>query len=250
MMWLGDKLFKIENGYKIILEESYKNHLDKHPGTFKYWDALNSKNIYKEATTRRLSEFYKLLNNISLTTIKREDKYFLLDSEELSFNNEECGKVKSQDEQIGRIIASKDSKSKSQWHAKSNKPNNLALHNASNPGKGVSQTVASTKGALPRSGISPSNIGNGNKTLGTAIKVSKKPSIWCITPNKKCGIIGIGIIGISIFIVLTIMYKYLPFGSAKNSKKEKNMKRVINLVDDKKKAKIIINSEYKKKYSK
>ncbi|SCL90302.1 CIR protein [Plasmodium chabaudi adami] len=127
-------------------------------------------------------------------------------------------------------------------------------------GKGVSQIPLSTKGTLPSSSISPSNTGNGNNPPGTDVKINEKPSIWCIAQNKKCDILGIGIIGTSLFVFLAIMYKYISFGSAKNSKKEKNMKRVINLVggkkrertfinsgDDKKMMKIIINSDDKKK---
>ncbi|SCL89091.1 Plasmodium variant antigen protein Cir/Yir/Bir, putative, partial [Plasmodium chabaudi chabaudi] len=127
-------------------------------------------------------------------------------------------------------------------------------------GKGVSQIPLSTKGTLPSSSISPSNTGNGNNPPGTDVKINEKPSIWCIAQNKKCDIVGIGIIGTSLFVFLAIMYKYISFGSAKNSKKEKNMKRVINLVggkkrertfinsgDDKKMMKIIINSDDKNK---
>ncbi|VEV56666.1 CIR protein PIR protein [Plasmodium vinckei vinckei] len=115
-----------------------------------------------------------------------------------------------------------------------------------NVGKGGIQTLATTQVTLPSSDISPSNIGNGNKTLGTAIKVIEKLSIWCIAQNKKCNIVGIGIIGFSIFSFLAIMYKYLSFGSATKSKK-KNMKRVIKLVDGNKKTKIIISSYDKKR---
>ncbi|VTZ71365.1 CIR protein [Plasmodium chabaudi chabaudi] len=98
---------------------------------------------------------------------------------------------------------------------------------------------------------------------GTDVKMDEKPSIWCIGSNKKCDIVGIGIIGISIFIVLAFMYKYLSFGSRNNSKKKKITKKVINLVDGKKmeqtfiksvdrekKPKIIVNSDDNKKIAK
>ncbi|VTZ71359.1 CIR protein [Plasmodium chabaudi chabaudi] len=119
-----------------------------------------------------------------------------------------------------------------------------------NAGKGGIQTLTITQATLPSSGISPSNIGSGNKTSGIDVKINEKPSIWCIAQNKKCDIVGIGIIGISISIFLAIMYKYLSFGSAKNSKKEKSMKRVINSTSGKKQIQIIINSSTKKKQTK
>ncbi|CAD2094658.1 PIR protein CIR protein [Plasmodium vinckei lentum] len=64
MIWLGDKLFKMDSNYKETLEESYKKHLENHMGNFNYWDVINSKSIYKDATIRKMSELYILLNNI------------------------------------------------------------------------------------------------------------------------------------------------------------------------------------------
>ncbi|CAD2085039.1 PIR protein CIR protein [Plasmodium vinckei brucechwatti] len=103
-----------------------------------------------------------------------------------------------------------------------------------NPGTGVPKT-------LTNSITDPSSTWNGS-TIGTIVKINEKPSIWCIGSNKKCDILGIGIIGISIFVFLSIMYKYISFGSAKNSKKKKSMKRVIKFVDGNRKTQIIINS--------
>ncbi|SCL95728.1 Plasmodium variant antigen protein Cir/Yir/Bir, putative [Plasmodium chabaudi adami] len=110
--------------------------------------------------------------------------------------------------------------------------------------------------------VKPSNTGNGS-TTETSVKINEKPSIWCIGTNRKCNIIGIGIIGISIFIVLAFMFKYLSFGSRKKSKKKKITKKVINLVDGKKmekkfiksidrekKSKIVVNSDDNKKIAK
>ncbi|SCM19547.1 CIR protein, partial [Plasmodium chabaudi chabaudi] len=209
MMWLSDKLFKIENDYKATLEESYNKHLDKHTGNYKYWRVLNSKKVYKDATIRKMSAMYTLLtyickliteynkhnknpknisssdrdilvksssqsvnyyktihnsvngckpylhlldslkkvyenfrsariiNNKGLDNVTKgllskrvepfktfgnEDKYFVLDSEVLSFDNEECGKVKTQDEELGKQIASKGSPSKQQGSGNSKKP--------------------------------------------------------------------------------------------------------------------------------
>ncbi|CAD2084724.1 PIR protein CIR protein [Plasmodium vinckei brucechwatti] len=94
----------------------------------------------------------------------------------------------------------------------------------------------------------PSSTGSGI-TTGTDVKMNEKSSIWCIASNKKCGILGIGIISISIFAFLTIMYKYISFGSSKKSEK-KNMKRVIKLVDGNKKTQIIIKSYDRNKHLK
>ncbi|VTZ67860.1 CIR protein [Plasmodium chabaudi chabaudi] len=76
----------------------------------------------------------------------------------------------------------------------------------------------------------------------TDVKINEKTSIWCIGSNKKFNIIGIGIIGISIFVFLAFLYKYLPFGSRKKSKKKKITKKVINLVDGRKMEKTFIKS--------
>ncbi|SCL93016.1 Plasmodium variant antigen protein Cir/Yir/Bir, putative [Plasmodium chabaudi adami] len=111
-----------------------------------------------------------------------------------------------------------------------------------NPGTGISK-------ALTNSSTDQSNTGNGI-TTGTVVKTNEKPSIWCIAPNKKCDLVGISVIGVSISIFLAIMYKYLSFGQAKNSKKEKNMKRVINSTSGKKQIQIIIKSSTQKKQTK
>ncbi|CAD2092926.1 CIR protein PIR protein [Plasmodium vinckei lentum] len=64
MMWLGDKLYKLENNKTAILEESYKNYLDSHTGNFKYWNIVGSKKEYKIANVWYMSELYNLLNCI------------------------------------------------------------------------------------------------------------------------------------------------------------------------------------------
>ncbi|CAD2096506.1 PIR protein CIR protein [Plasmodium vinckei lentum] len=110
-----------------------------------------------------------------------------------------------------------------------------------NPGTGISQTTNSI--------TDPSSTWDGS-TTGTVVKISEKSSIWCIASNKKCNVLGIGIISISIFAFLTIMYKYISFRSAKNSKKKKSMKRVIKLADGNRKAQIIINSYDRNKHLK
>ncbi|SCL89064.1 CIR protein, partial [Plasmodium chabaudi chabaudi] len=201
MIWLGDKLFKLEKNYKTTMEESYKKYLDNHTGNYKYWNVINSKRLYKDATIRKMNELYNLLSYIckliteynknpkkpnrdllgnysaqcrnyyktthnvvksckpylhlldslkriyedfrwdkiiknndiniskllsnrieSLKTFGNEDHYFVSDSEELSFNNEGCGKVKLEDEELGKKIASKDSQGKQKDPTKPNKP--------------------------------------------------------------------------------------------------------------------------------
>ncbi|CAD2085048.1 PIR protein CIR protein [Plasmodium vinckei brucechwatti] len=64
MMWLGDKLFKIENDYKATLEESYEKNLKKIMGNVKYWEGIDSKKLYKRATIKKMNELYNLLSHI------------------------------------------------------------------------------------------------------------------------------------------------------------------------------------------
>ncbi|CAD2097975.1 PIR protein CIR protein [Plasmodium vinckei petteri] len=64
MIWLGDKLFKMDNDYKITLEESYKNNLENSMGNVNYWKAIDSQKIYKKATIKKMSDYYSLLNYI------------------------------------------------------------------------------------------------------------------------------------------------------------------------------------------
>ncbi|CAD2109140.1 PIR protein CIR protein [Plasmodium vinckei] len=110
-----------------------------------------------------------------------------------------------------------------------------------NPGTGISQTTNSI--------TDPPSTWNGS-TIGTIVKMFEKSSIWCIGSNKKCDVLSIGIIIISIFAFLTIMYKYISFGSAKNSKKKKSMKKVIKYGDGTRKTHIIIKSYDRNKHLK
>ncbi|CAD2092374.1 PIR protein CIR protein [Plasmodium vinckei lentum] len=64
IMWLSDKLYKLEKNKIPTLEESYKNNLEKHTGNYKYWNVLDSKKEYKRANVWYMSEFYSLLNCI------------------------------------------------------------------------------------------------------------------------------------------------------------------------------------------
>ncbi|CAD2095000.1 CIR protein PIR protein [Plasmodium vinckei] len=118
-------------------------------------------------------------------------------------------------------------------------PNTLQQHDP-NTGKGV-QTMTITKATLSSSSTDPSITGSGI-TNGTVVKMIEKPSIWCIAQNKKYDILGIGIIIISIFAFLAIMYKYLSLGCTSKSKRKKSMKKVINSIGGKRPIQIIIKS--------
>ncbi|CAD2097342.1 PIR protein CIR protein [Plasmodium vinckei] len=74
MMWLGDKLYKLENDKTAILEESYKNYLDNYTGNFKYWNIVGSKKEYKLANVWYMSELYNLLNCICNIVIEYNKK--------------------------------------------------------------------------------------------------------------------------------------------------------------------------------
>ncbi|CAD2096675.1 PIR protein CIR protein [Plasmodium vinckei] len=64
MMWLGDKLYKIDKDYKKTLEESYKKYLENYMPSFNYWRVVGSKKEYKIANVWYMSELYNLLNCI------------------------------------------------------------------------------------------------------------------------------------------------------------------------------------------
>ncbi|CAD2096487.1 CIR protein PIR protein [Plasmodium vinckei brucechwatti] len=108
-------------------------------------------------------------------------------------------------------------------------------------GTGGVQTMTITNDTLPSSSTDPSITGSGI-TTGIVVKMIEKPSIWCIAQNKKYNILSIGIISISIFAFLAIMYKYLSLGCTSKSKRKKNMKKVINSIGGKKPVQIIIKS--------
>ncbi|CAD2084367.1 PIR protein CIR protein [Plasmodium vinckei brucechwatti] len=114
-------------------------------------------------------------------------------------------------------------------------------------GTGGIKTLTIPQVRLLSYGISPSNIGNGNNPLGADAKINEKSSIWCIAQNKKYNILGIGIISISIFAFLAIMYKYLSLGCTSKSKRKKSMKKVINSIGGKRPIQIIIKSYDRKK---
>ncbi|CAD2094047.1 PIR protein CIR protein [Plasmodium vinckei lentum] len=130
-----------------------------------------------------------------------------------------------------------------------NDASNIVQQPDPNTGAGGVQTLPITQVTLPSYITDPSSTWNGS-TIGNIVKMSEKSSIWCIGSNKKCDVLSIGIISISIFAFLAIMYKYISFGSAKNSKKKKNMKRVIKYGDGTRKTQIIIKSYDRNKHLK
>ncbi|CAD2105804.1 PIR protein CIR protein [Plasmodium vinckei] len=212
MIWLGGKLFKMDNNYKATMEESYKKNLENHMGKFNYWKLIDSKKLYKNATIKKMSDLYNLLDNIckliteynknpqkinrsrlrnnftqclnfyrsihksvngckpyvhlldslkmmyeifrvmkilnnknlskvdkefidryiqSITTFDGVNQYFISISEQLSFDDKECREVRSNDEQIGKIIESKKTQSNLQDARKPNKTNIVTKKQAS-----------------------------------------------------------------------------------------------------------------------
>ncbi|CAD2087418.1 PIR protein CIR protein [Plasmodium vinckei lentum] len=63
-MWIGEKLFRIDKDYKATLEESYKKNLEKIMGNVNYWKDIDSNKLYKMATIKKMSDYYRLLNYI------------------------------------------------------------------------------------------------------------------------------------------------------------------------------------------
>ncbi|VTZ66917.1 CIR protein [Plasmodium chabaudi chabaudi] len=70
MMWLSDKLYKLENTKSATLEESYKKYLEKHMPGFNYWNVLGSKREYKIANVWYMSRLYSLLECICSIVIE------------------------------------------------------------------------------------------------------------------------------------------------------------------------------------
>ncbi|SCL90383.1 CIR protein [Plasmodium chabaudi adami] len=70
MMWLSDKLYKLEKNKAATLEQSYKDNLEKHTGNFKYWNVVDSRKVYKKANVWYMSELYSLLNCICSIVIE------------------------------------------------------------------------------------------------------------------------------------------------------------------------------------
>ncbi|VTZ68206.1 CIR protein [Plasmodium chabaudi chabaudi] len=70
MMWLSDKLYKLEKNKTKILEESYEKILKDYTGNFKYWNVIDSKRVYKRANVWYMSELYSLLKSICSIVIE------------------------------------------------------------------------------------------------------------------------------------------------------------------------------------
>ncbi|SCL88033.1 CIR protein, partial [Plasmodium chabaudi adami] len=70
MMWLSDKLYKLEKNKTKTLEESYDKILKDYTGNFKYWNVIDSKRVYKRANVWYMSELYSLLKSICSIVIE------------------------------------------------------------------------------------------------------------------------------------------------------------------------------------
>ncbi|CAD2105422.1 PIR protein CIR protein [Plasmodium vinckei petteri] len=64
IMWIGDKLYKIEDDKTATLEGSYKKYLESYIGDFKYWSIIDSEKVYNGANVWYMSELYSLLKDI------------------------------------------------------------------------------------------------------------------------------------------------------------------------------------------
>ncbi|CAD2105442.1 PIR protein CIR protein [Plasmodium vinckei petteri] len=74
IMWLSDKLYKLEENKINTVKQFYENHLEKHMPNYNYWNLLNSKKEYKRANVWYMSELYKLLNCICNIVIEYNKK--------------------------------------------------------------------------------------------------------------------------------------------------------------------------------
>ncbi|CAD2110737.1 PIR protein CIR protein [Plasmodium vinckei petteri] len=81
---------------------------------------------------------------------------------------------------------------------------------------------------------------NGSGDCKPKIKFINTTLVCCT--SEQCNLTGISVTIVLIPIILLIVYKYLSFGSGKNSKKKKSMNRVIKLADGNRKTQIIIKS--------
>ncbi|CAD2099522.1 PIR protein CIR protein [Plasmodium vinckei lentum] len=81
---------------------------------------------------------------------------------------------------------------------------------------------------------------NGSVDCKPKIKFINTTLVCCT--SEQCSLTGISVAIVLIPIILLIVYKYLSFGSGKNSKKKKSMNRVIKLADGNRKTQIIIKS--------
>ncbi|CAD2088381.1 PIR protein CIR protein [Plasmodium vinckei brucechwatti] len=130
-----------------------------------------------------------------------------------------------------------------------NGTSNIVQQPVPNTGAGGVQTLPISQVTSLNSSTDPSSIGNGS-TTGTVVKTNEKSSIWYIAQNKKYDILGIGIISISIFAFLAIMYKYLSLGYTSKSTRKKSIKKVINSIGGKRPVQIIIKSYDRNKHLK
>ncbi|CAD2083670.1 PIR protein CIR protein [Plasmodium vinckei lentum] len=127
MLWLGDKLYKLENNYTTTLEESYKKHLEKYMPSFNYWNLIDSKRTYKGANAWYISELYSLLNCICK----------IINEYKKNPDSKEIGKISPQCYQKFKNIYDKVKECYSYFHLLKNLKNiydgfkNAAIKNAS-----------------------------------------------------------------------------------------------------------------------
>ncbi|CAD2096738.1 PIR protein CIR protein [Plasmodium vinckei petteri] len=89
---------------------------------------------------------------------------------------------------------------------------------------------------------------NGSVDCKPKIKFINTTLVCCT--SEQCSLTGISVTIVLIPIILLIVYKYLSFGSGKNSKRKKSMNRVIKLADGNRKTQIIIKSYDRNKHLK
>ncbi|CAD2085910.1 PIR protein CIR protein [Plasmodium vinckei lentum] len=92
IMWLCDKLYKLEENKTKTLDEFYQNHLEKYMPNFNYWNVIDSKKVYKKADVWYMSELYKLLNCICNIVIEYNKKNRIKNKVKIENYSSQCYK--------------------------------------------------------------------------------------------------------------------------------------------------------------
>ncbi|CAD2087433.1 PIR protein CIR protein [Plasmodium vinckei lentum] len=92
IMWLCDKLYKLEENKTKTLDEFYKNHLEKYMPNFNYWNVIDSKKVYKKSDVWYMSELYKLLNCICNIVIEYNKKNKINNKTKIENYSSQCYK--------------------------------------------------------------------------------------------------------------------------------------------------------------
>ncbi|CAD2096565.1 PIR protein CIR protein [Plasmodium vinckei petteri] len=90
IMWLCDKLYKLEENKTKTLDEFYKSHLEKYMPNFNYWNVIDSKKVYKKADVWYMSELYKLLNCICNIVIEYNKKNKINNKKKIEKYSSQC----------------------------------------------------------------------------------------------------------------------------------------------------------------